>query len=375
MMLGAVVNYAILAPMMLDRGIIETATFGRISRWSLWIGVPMMVTSGLLLFFLQWRTVVRAFKGLGAVFASKKKHGEEGEDAYRTGKKRDPLAEAEARLEAVEVPPSWFLMGMTFGTIGIVATGWFAFHINPLLGFIAVLLSFVLSIVACRATGETDTTPVGAMGKITQLTYGLLAPGNVVTNLMTASITAGAAGSSADLLTDLKSGYLLGANPRKQFLAQLAGTFIGTAVVVPMFYVLVPTPDVLGSDKFPAPSAQVWRGVADLLSHGWHQLHVTARWGMAIGGLIGLVIPLLEMAFPKKKDWIPSATGIGLALVIPAFNSVSMFIGALMAYLWWKKNEKQADDYTVAVSSGIIAGESLMGVAILLLGSVLGYLE
>jgi hypothetical protein len=37
-----------------------------------------------------------------------------------------------------------------------------------------------------------------------------------------------AATSSADLLTDLKSGYLLGANPRKQFLAQFAGIFIGT---------------------------------------------------------------------------------------------------------------------------------------------------
>ena len=78
------------------------------------------------------------------------------------------------------------------------------------------IVLYVLAIVACRATGETDTTPVGAMGKITQLTYGILAPANVVTNLMTASITAGAASSSADLLTDLKSGYLLGGNPRKQ---------------------------------------------------------------------------------------------------------------------------------------------------------------
>ena len=119
---------------------------------------------------------------------------------------------------------------------------------------LAVLLSSVLSIVACRATGETDTTPVGAMGKITQLTYGILAPPNVITNLMTASITAGAAGSSADLLTDLKSGYLLGANPRKQFLAQVSGTIVETLVVVPAFYMLVPTPATLGTDRFPSSS-------------------------------------------------------------------------------------------------------------------------
>ncbi|MGZ5969286.1 MAG: OPT family oligopeptide transporter [Polyangiales bacterium] len=375
MLIGAIGNYAVLAPWVMAKGGITKLGYRGIVSWSLWPGAAIMVTSGLLTFALQWRTVVRAFKGLGAVFSAKKKRDDEGEDAYRTGKKRDPLAEAEARLEAVEVPPSWFLGGMAFGTLGIVLTGWIAFGISPLLGVVAVLLSFVLSIVACRATGETDTTPVGAMGKITQLTYGFLAPGNVVTNLMTASITAGAAGSSADLLTDLKSGYLLGANPRKQFLAQLAGTFVGTAVVVPMFYVLVPTPDVLGSDKFPAPSAQVWKGVADLLSKGWHQLHPTAQWGMLAGGVVGIIIPLLEMAFPKKKNWIPSATGLGLALVIPASHAISMSIGALLAYLWFKKHEQQAENYTVAVSSGIIAGESLMGVVILLLGSVLGYLE
>src|SRR5437764_14315627 len=117
------------------------------------------------------------------------------------------------------------------------------------------------------------------MGKITQLAYGAMVPANISTNLMTASITAGAAASAAALLTDLKSGYLLGANPRKQFLAQLSGTLVGTLVVVPAFYKLVPTAAILGSDRFPAPAAQVWRGVAEVLAHGVHSLHPTARWG------------------------------------------------------------------------------------------------
>jgi OPT family oligopeptide transporter len=360
MVIAAIANYAFVAPWIMSKGGIAKVGYRGIVAWSLWPGAALMVTSGLLTFALQWRTVVRAFKGLGNVFGSKK---------------GVTLSADEARLESVEVPPSWFVGGMAFATIGIVVTGRIAFGIPWYLGVLAVALSFVLAIVACRATGETDVTPIGAMGKITQLTYGVLAPGNVVTNLMTASITAGSASSSADLLTDLKSGYLLGANPRKQFLAQLAGTVVGTAVVVPVFYVLVPTPDTLGSDKFPAPSAQVWRGVADLLSKGVDQLHYTARWGILVGALIGIVIPLLEAAYPKKKAYIPSAMGLGLALVIPAWNSMSMFLGAVMAWLWFKKNEEQAERYTVAVSSGLIAGESLMGVAILLLGGVLGYLE
>ncbi len=375
MVIAAIANYAVVAPYIMNKGGIAKLGYRGIVAWSLWPGAALMVTSGLLTFALQWRTVVRAFKGLGNVFGKKKSHGAEGEDAHRQGKKRDPLAEAEARLEAVEVPPSWFLGGMVFATLGIVITGKLAFGISIWLGTLAVALSFILAVVACRATGETDVTPIGAMGKITQLTYGVLARGNVVTNLMAASITAGAASSSADLLTDLKSGYLLGANPRKQFLAQLVGTVVGTAVVVPMFYVLVPTPEVLGSDKFPAPSAQVWKGVADLLSKGVEQLHYTARWGILVGAIIGIVIPLLEAAYPKKKMYIPSAMGLGLALVIPAWNSMSMFVGAVIAWLWFKKNEEQAERYTVAVSSGLIAGESLMGVLVLLLGGVLGYLE
>ncbi len=56
---------------------------------------------------------------------------------------------------------------------------------------LAVLLSFALALVACRVTGETDTTPVGAMGKITQLTFGAISPGNMNVNLMSANITAG----------------------------------------------------------------------------------------------------------------------------------------------------------------------------------------
>jgi uncharacterized oligopeptide transporter (OPT) family protein len=142
-----------------------------------------------------------------------------------------------------------------------------------------------------------------------------------------------------------------------------------------MFYVLVPTPDVLGTDKFPAPSAQVWASVAELLSKGISQLPMTARWGMLIGGIVGLLLPTLELLFPKHKKWVPSSMGVGLAFVIPWFNSYSMFLGALAAYLWAKWREEQAERYTVALASGIIAGESLMGVVVLLLGGVLGWLE
>jgi uncharacterized oligopeptide transporter (OPT) family protein len=172
----------------------------------------------------------------------------------------------------------------------------------------------------------------------------------------------------------LKSGYLLGANPRQQFLAQLSGTLVGTLVAIPAFYILVPTPEALGTDRFPAPSAQVWKGVAEVLAHGVESLHPWARWGLLIGGGIGIVLPLLERALPKYKQWIPSATGLGLALVIPCFNSISMFLGALIAFMWSKYRIEHAERYVTPVASGIIAGESLLGVVVALL-SASGFLE
>ncbi|HNV71757.1 MAG TPA: OPT family oligopeptide transporter, partial [Candidatus Ozemobacteraceae bacterium] len=310
-----------------------------IVSWSTWTGASIMVSAGLLAFAFQWKTVIRAFGGLFDVFSAKSTN------------KDDPLA-------AIEVPSSWFLGGIALSGLGCLLVLHFAFETSIFMGIVAVLATFFLSVVACRATGESDITPVGAMGKITQLVFGVLAPSNITTNLMTASVTAGAAGSAADLLTDLKSGYLLGANPRKQFIAQFMGIFAGTLVVVPAFYLLVPSADVLGGDKWPAPSAQVWAAVAKLLANGLGALHETARWGILIGVGIGIALTLLEMFLPKSlRPFVPSAMGIGLAMVIPFFNSLSMFLGAVLSIAIMHWYPKQGEKYIVPVSSGVIAGE------------------
>jgi uncharacterized oligopeptide transporter (OPT) family protein len=352
MILGAVINYGVLAPWMAKIGAIDATKLGyrEIVRWSTWTGASLMATSGLFMFALQWRTVLRAFSGITDIFFP------------RASKAADALAH-------IEVPSSWFLTGLAISGLGCMAVLKFYFGTTFWMGFVAVATTFFLSIVACRATGETDTTPIGAMGKITQLMFGVLAPSNITTNLMTASVTAGAAGASGDLLTSLKTGYVLGANPRKQFLSQLIGVFAGLVVVVPAFYVLVPNASVLGTDKWPAPSAQVWAAVARLLANGFEALHPTARWGLCVGALLGILIPTLERLFPKYHKFIPSAMGLGLAFVIPFFNSLSMFIGAAITTLLEVKTPELADKYVVTVASGFIAGESLLGVAIALLAA------
>ncbi len=348
MLLGGIINYGFLAPKMVEIGAIDSSKLGyrAIVQWSTWAGASIMVTSGLFMFALQSKTILRAFKGIKNIFLLK--------------------SEKKGYVSSIEVPSIWFVGGSFLSGIGCIMVLHYAFNTSWWMGIIAVVLTFFLAIVAARATGESDITPIGAMGKITQLVFGVIAPSNMVTNLMTASVTAGAAGSTADLLTDLKSGYLLGANPRKQFIAQFLGIFAGTLIVVPAFYILVPDASALGSDKWPAPSAQVWAAVAKLLSNGIDSLHPTARLGILIGGLIGIIIPVIEIIFPKRKKYIPSAMGLGLSMVIPFYNSLSMFIGAFIALMLEKKLPKIADKYIIPLSSGIIAGESIMGVFIAL---------
>lgn len=347
MMLGAVLCWMVYIPIVSSYGLIAKNSFSGNVQWSLWAGTACMVTSSLVSFALQWKSIVRAFSGLASLFGG-------GSKSSNTG------------IESIEAPMSWFFYGQIVSLIALAWLGHHQFNMPWWQTAIAVVLSFFLALVACRVTGETDTTPVGAMGKITQLTFGVISPGKMDVNLMSANVTAGAATSSADLLIDLKSGYLLGANPRRQFIAQFSGIFIGTVVTVLAFKAMVPNASVLGTERFPAPAALTWKGVAEALGMGIQNLHPVKVWGLAIGGIVGLILPLITLAVPKKvKPWIPSAAGLGLAWVFPWTNALDFFLGSVIGYVIGKKSPKWAEEYTFPVASGLIAGGSLMGVVLI----------
>ncbi|TMQ16961.1 MAG: OPT family oligopeptide transporter, partial [Candidatus Rokuibacteriota bacterium] len=348
MLLGSVTAWMIFVPWLQRRGVIEGAGYGALVQWTLWGGVACMVSASLLAFALQWRTALRALTDLGAMVG-----------AGRRAAAGDPVA-------ALEAPASWFVGGQLVGLLGLAWLGHRAFGMPYWQTAVAVVLSFALALVACRVTGETDTTPVGAMGKITQLAFGVLSPGNMNVNLMSANVTAAAAASSADLLTDLKSGYLLGANPRQQFLAQFAGIFVGTLVSVLSFRLLVPDAGMLGTDQFPAPAAQTWRAVALALSHGVRELGAVKTWSIAIGAVVGVVLTLLPRLVPSRQHLVPSAAGVGLAWTFHWYYGVLFFVGGVLG--WWleRRHPEWAAEFTFPVASGWIAGESLMGVALVM---------
>ena len=363
MLAGSALLYFVVAPQLLaadiaHAGVLDYVPTFKVNaegnfnplRWALWGGTSVMVFSSLIQMALNWKTVARAF----SLF------------------KKDNQSAHSAAMDAIEVPNSWLILGMIPITIGLVIVQYLAFKISIGLGLIAVAMSFVASLVCCRAVGETDTGPVGAMGKVTQLLYAVLpgAKGLAEVNLMAAGVTAGSGNASADLLTDLKSGYLLGANPRKQFLAQFLGIFFGIFAVIPAWYAMVPNKEAL--EAMNPPATNMWKATADLLTQGIHMLPKTAITAIVIGALIGLLLPIIEKLFPKASPYLPSAMGLGLSWVVPFQNALSFAIGAVIVFAWQKLSRKKCDTFAVPIASGLVAGESLVAAFIAIGCTVVG---
>jgi OPT family oligopeptide transporter len=352
MLVGAIATYGFLAPAMVAQGVIAEAKYKVMIQWTLWPGAAILLSSGLMSFAFEWRSIGKSFSGLVKLFQKS------------DTKTDDPLAD-------IECPAWWFPAGfLVFGPI-VVYLMWRLFAIPWWAGTVALPLAVIMGVVASRVTGETDVTPTKALGPVTQAAYGAMVPGNVAANVMGANVTGGVGLHAADLLTDLKSGYLLGANPRQQLFAQLAGVLAGAAAIVPAFNLLVPDASVLGSEQFPAPAVQVWAGVSKAMTDGIGGLHPTAKTAALIGFIVGIVLALADRYTPKKyKVYVPSPSGLGIALVIPGSNAIAMFLGAAIAEVVRRRDAKLAERTVIPISSGLIAGESLMGIAVAILVAV-----
>jgi uncharacterized oligopeptide transporter (OPT) family protein len=234
----------------------------------------------------------------------------------------------------------------------------------------------VFTLIAVNSTGLTSITPTGALGKLTQLSFSVLAPNNITTNIMTAGITGEVASSAANLLMDIKPGYMLGGKPRHQALGHVLGIFAGALVSVPVFYLMIHGHlDLLMSEKLPMPAAVTWLAVAKVLTQGLSFLHPTAQVAIAVGAILGIII---EVANQKTQGRFPiSGVGLGLAFILKFSDSWSMALGAL---LFWLARRHYTDkksfgfrafvDNQETVCAGAIAGGSIIGLILILLETV-----
>ena len=345
LLLGALVAWVVMGPMAQEQGwapgkIMSYKDGAR--GWLLWPGVALMVSEALTSLALSWKTFVRALT------MTAKSSGAEGDSA-------DDSSDDDSHI-----PNSWWMGGLAAGSVLTCIIAYYLFDIPPYLTLIAVALSSILSIVAVRSVGETDINPIGGMGKVTQLVYGGIAPGAMSTNLMAAAITGAGASQAGDMMQDLKTGHLLGASPRKQFFAQLAGICAGVLFVVPV-YALFTTSYEIGGEKLPAPAAFAWKAMAELLAKGFDALPPHAIEAVIGACLVGIAVPFLRK-IPAIAKWVPSGLAMGIAFIIPAYYSLVMVYG-MIAWLIWKKVSPQGvEKYNFALASGLVAGEGLMGI-------------
>jgi hypothetical protein len=197
-----------------------------------------------------------------------------------------------------------------------------------------------------------------------------MVPGNIAANVMGANVTGGVGLHAADLLTDLKSGYLLGANPRQQLFAQLFGVLAGAVAIVPAFNLLVPDASVIGSRAVPRARpcrcGPACRGPSRTASAVCTPRRKTAALDRVRRG--HACSRWLEKVVPKKyKQLCAVRLRPRDRLVIPGANAIAMFLGAASRRSSPPPDEKLAERTVVPVSSGLIAGESLMGILVAVL--------
>ncbi len=314
-------------------------SFGQLRNWMVWPAAVLMVIASLVSAVLAWRSARAAIGDLrgGSRCAS---------DVTRT---------TYVVLLLIALVLSAGLQSLLFG-IPIWA------------GAMAVVVTFALALVAARVTGESGITPVGQMGKVSQLTFGALLPAQPAANLMAANVTGGAASQCGDLLHDFKCGRMLGAAPRAQAFAQICGALVGAVVGSLAYCLLVPDPQQqLLTAKMPAPAVATIKAVAELFQYGFAALPrgtVTAMCGAAA---VGLTLPLLERFLPRRVGvFLPSAASLGFGFVLPVSVTLTIFIGGLLATVLQRLVGENRRQVLIVVWTGLIAGATLtrFGVAV-----------
>ena len=342
LLLGALLAWGALGPQLLAGGLVHAAAddganlFGPLVEWLLWPGVSLMVGTSLTSFAIQ----------LGSAWR------------HRRG------ARVEAAVASGE--PPWRALplgGLVLATVLTVSLQVILFDIAWWLALLAVPFAVLLATVAARVVGDTGIPPIGAIGKVSQLGFGVLAPGQAIANLMPANVAGGAAGQCADLLNDFRTGHGIGASPRRQVVAQCLGVLTGAVVGVVVYFALIPDPALLLTETWPAPAVATWKAVAETLAVGWSAVPAGAGPAMLLGAGIGALMAVAEQVLPPARArWLPSPVAVGLAFVIPASISIMMCLGAVLVAAFHAWRPVWSARYAVAASAGLIAGESLMGV-------------
>ena len=375
-LLGAFINFVILAPIMIQAGdiVARTSPTGAIvpisraeivNQWSLWWGVTMMVVGSLVGLLSKPDLFTKAFKSITT--------------------RRNAAANGSDVLRHIEVPLWVSYVGVpVFSLIGAYVTHEF-FGVPLLLSFISLPLIFVLTVICTNSMALTSWTPTGALSKITQFSMGAIDRTNPASNLLPAGMTSEISANAANLLSDIKPGYMLGGKPRQQAMGHVIGIFAGALACVPLFFLLFLPPDANGvrsvttmvSDTFAFPAAMQWKGVAELITKGISGLPYSAVVSMIVAAVAAVVMEVARMI--TKGRFALSAVSVGLGVVLPPESTFAMWVGAMIFWVMKLKNPvkgTRGNEFWVEgmepICAGLISGSALMGIGNAIVNVLIG---
>lgn len=247
------------------------------------------------------------------------------------------------------------------GVIAIIVIIWLLPQIPvSLLGaVIIVLFGFFFATVSSRMVGlvGSSNNPVSGMAIATLLfaTFILKATGDTGIHGMLGAISIGSiiciiAAMAGDTSQDLKTGYILGATPKKQQIGELIGVVV-SAVTIGGVLMLLDSAWSFGTTELAAPQATLMRMITEGVMNG------NLPWSLVfIGAFIAIVIEILGISV------LPVAIGLYLPIEL---SSTIMLGGILRWFMDRKKTEKDKKDESndgILFASGMIAGEGLIGI-------------
>jgi OPT family oligopeptide transporter len=371
-LLGTVVVWGIMGPLLLSSGQV-TSKFAMGKQviqgspsakfWFLWPGIVMMVVSSFVELGFVLPTV---FKSLQKAFGKKKVDTEEVEEKVPLHEEDLPDAP-----EDQQIPRLWWVLGLIMSVTVTVLVLYFYFKMSPVLSLLSILVAFFLSFIGIQASGTTDTNPVGTIAKCSQIIFSGFKDGSVkqrmMNNLLTGVIAATAAGQTVDMVGDLKTGHLLGASPKSQFIAQALGTIPGI-IISPLVYILfsksfpcINNPEISCNGQFGLVSVSAWEGITIALTSDVNPVPVSALWACLAAAIVSIICTSLRHKYKNTYAcYIPNTTVIGFAFVsdiVP--QPIMMTFGSLMQP--WIAT-RFGGDMTAILASGLIAGEGIFGV-------------
>ena len=253
------------------------------------------------------------------------------------------------------------------------------FYITIITTVIMLIMSFFFTAVASYIVGlvGNSNSPVSGMTITAVLftggllyIFGFSGTEGMVATLGVAAIVCCAACTSGDVCNDLKTGHIVGATPFRQQIMQIIGVAVSSLIMAPTLQLLHNnTPGGIGGRELAAPQAGLFASLADgFFGNG------SLPWDMIIIGLlIGIIILIIDNYLDNKNynfrlHLMPIAVGIYL----PFGLSTPILIGGIISHLVIKNSSKDKNILLhngILASSGLIAGESLMGILLALLAS------